>query len=868
MRRTTVAATALATLAATIQLAVPASAPALVLPPAFQLVDYPTGQAPGNLTDFAWLDDGALITIGKQGAVTFVPPGGTPRVLATVPSVRWRGDHGLLGFALGNDYATSGRVYLTYDKGDPAGTGFGVVEEWTASPPGNPTSFTRAKTVLDGSLASPQLAQLSPNHGMDTVLVAPDDTLFVSIGDDTRPNGDLTALRAQDTTQPYGKVLHLTPDGAGVPSNPFYSAAQPSSWRSRIYAYGLRNPFRFMLDPRSGMPYVGDVGWAATEEINIMAPGANGGWPCYEGTATTTFSTQAVCQSLYAAGSAYMPAWSYPHAGAGAAVVSGMLYTGTSYPAQYRDSFFFGDYTRGQVWTMTTDVGGRITRLPEAGGFAGDAGGPVAFHPGPNGDVTYADILSGNVRRIVHSEGNRPPVAHLTTSSDATTRTVSLSAADSYDLDRDALTFSWDLGDGETAQGITTEHTYGTDDPVQVTLTVTDQLGATDSSTATVHPANHTPQLTLDMPSGTYAVGDMVELAAEATDVEDGDLAVQWETALLHCPFAGSCHQHPEGTEPGASYTHEFTDHGADTTMLVTARVQDSLGAVASTTYEAKPTLRTIAVNSPVAVAINGETAASAQVVAGSVVQLNAPLTSAYWQFQSWSDGGPAVHSFTMPDADRTLSVSYITAIAKRYAALGGSASYLGNPTTTEYDVAGGRARNYNGGRLFWSSSTAVRSVSGAILTKYLAGGGPATLGFPTTDGLNVTGGRANYFTGARIYWSSATGAHTLRGPILTKYLAAGGPGGYGLPTTDVVNVSGGSYAHFSGGRSIFWSTSTQAHLVHGPIRTRYAALGYQRSCLGFPTTDRFSTATGFRNNFTGGSITHNTRTGAIVVTC
>jgi uncharacterized protein with LGFP repeats len=353
-----------------------------------------------------------------------------------------------------------------------------------------------------------------------------------------------------------------------------------------------------------------------------------------------------------------------------------------------------------------------------------------------------------------------------------------------------------------------------------------------------------------------------------ASDHEDGELAVEWDTALLHCPFAGSCHEHPEGTVPGPSYAHEFTDHGADTTMLVTARVRDSLGAVASTTYEARPTVRTLAVNSPAPVAINGATAASAQVVAGSAVQLNAPLTSAYWRFQSWSDGGAAAHSFTMPDADRTLSASYITAIAMRYAALGGSASYLGNPTSTEYDVAGGRARNFNGGRLYWSASTAVRSVSGAILAKYLAGGGPATLGFPTSDGVNVTGGRAGYFTGARIYWSSATGAHTLRGPILSKYLAAGGPSGYGLPSTDVVKVSGGSYAHFTGGRSIFWSTPTAAHLVYGPIRTRYAALGYQRSCLGFPTTDRFATSVGHRNNFTGGYITYNTRTRTTTVRC
>ena len=111
-------------------------------------------------------------------------------------------------------------------------------------------------------------------------------------------------------------------------------------------------------------------------------------------------------------------------------------------------------------------------------------------------------------------------------------------------------------------------------------------------------------------------MGDDVELTAEATDVEDGDLAVHWETALLHCPFAGSCHRHPEGgIETGPSYSHEFTDHGADTTMLVTASCRTP-GSGGVTTFEAKPTLRTIAVNSPVPVTINGETAASALVVA------------------------------------------------------------------------------------------------------------------------------------------------------------------------------------------------------------------------------------------------------------
>ena len=575
-----------------------------------------------------------------------------------------------------------------------------------------------------------------------------------------------------------------------------------------------------------------------------------------------------MCKALYADNSAQFPIWSYPHNGAGAAVVAGMLYTGTAYPATYQDSFFLGDYTRSQIWTLATDTTGHLTRAPEASGFARDAGGPVAFHSGPNGDVTYADLVSGNVRRLVYSAGNRAPAAHYTTSTDADTRTVTFSAADSYDLDEDSLTFTWNLGDGTTAQGVSPVHTYTSAGPVEVTLTVTDQLGAASTSTGTVHPANHTPQLAIDLPSRTYAVGDDVQLSASATDQEDGNLDVQWDTALLHCPFAGSCHRHPGDSSAGPAYDEPFTDHGADTTMLVTAHAQDSKGAVASTTFEAKPTLRTLAVNSPVPVTINGETASSASVVAGSDVQLNAPLTSAYWQFQSWSDGGAAAHSFTMPESDRTVSAAYTSAISSRYAALGGASSFLGAPAGTEYDLTGGRARNFSGGRLYWSASTGAHPVNGGILNRYLAVGGPSGLGFPTSDSLNAAGGRASYFTGGRIYWSSSTGAHALRGAILTKYLAAGGPANYGFPTSDVVNVTGGAFTHFSGNRDIFYSAASQAHLVYGPIRTKYAAMGYQKSCLRFPTTDRVTTTTGYRNSFTGGTITYTTSTKKTVAKC
>jgi uncharacterized protein with LGFP repeats len=82
------------------------------------------------------------------------------------------------------------------------------------------------------------------------------------------------------------------------------------------------------------------------------------------------------------------------------------------------------------------------------------------------------------------------------------------------------------------------------------------------------------------------------------------------------------------------------------------------------------------------------------------------------------------------------------------------------------------------------------------------------------------------------------------------------------------VTAPAGSYAHFTGGRSIFWSSATKAHLVYGAIRTKYAGMGYQKSCLRFPTTDRFSITGGFRNRFTGGTITWQNKTQSAVAKC
>jgi hypothetical protein len=208
--------------------------------------------------------------------------------------------------------------------------------------------------------------------------------------------------------------------------------------------------------------------------------------------------------------------------------------------------------------------------------------------------------------------------------------------------------------------------------------------------------------------------------------------------------------------------------------------------------------------------------------------------------------------------------------IVAHYADLGGASSFLGSPVGSEFTVAGGKGQQYTGGTIYYSPTTGARSVHGLILSRYLALGGPAgVLGFPTTDEAATPGanGRFNQFTGngtgAAVFWSSPTGAWSVRGAILGHYQALGGPaGGLGFPTTDEAGTPDGvgRFNHFTGngaGASIYWTPGTGAWSVRGAIRARWAALGWETGPLGYPVTDESATPDGVGrfNHFTGNGV-------------
>jgi uncharacterized protein with LGFP repeats/glucose/arabinose dehydrogenase len=929
-RLSAVAIAAASIIAATVAVTAGPAAAVPALPAGFVLTDLPSGQAAFDLTDFVYLPDGGLLSTGKKGNVAYVSPTGQAASIATIP-VMTNNDLGLISIALDRDYAANHRIYLLSNHSyTPPGGGTALaidrLSSWTVTGTDHPTGLTDGRTIFE-------YTQPSYVHALWGIVVGADGTLWLTTGDGGwHTFVDPQALNTMNIDQPYGKMMHINPDGSGVPTNPFYDPANPNSWRSRVYASGFRSPFRFSFDPASGTPILGDVGWSTTEEVDVISPGSFYGWPCWEGpNQTPGYRDTAQCANV----GTVMPLFSYPRSFGGSAVVGGIVYTGTSYPAQYLGAYFFGDYAGDRLWTMQIGAGNKVVRAPEAGGFATDIGAPVKFDRAPNGDIVYADIASGKLRRLSYAAGNRAPVAKATSTNDPATRTVTFDSKGTYDPDGDLLGYHWDFGDGTGADGPTATHQYaapGTT-PLTAKLTVTDPLGATSTDQLTIVPANHAPDLVTQFPSAgtTFKVGDAVSVSATATDAEDGPLTVNWSSYLLHCNSIG-CHTHPGPAATGPTFSTVFDDHGDNTETHIVAQATDSRGVVTERTYIARPRQYTLNLQSnvPATMLVGDQATNDPKVTVGAKVTITPATTSSDGSatFDSWVDGGPRQRQFIMPESDTTLTASYVTAIDKRYATDPVYAATLGKPTGLEIAEGTSRLRVYQYGRAYWSLATGVHEVHGAILGTYLAVGGSLKLGPPATDETTTAdkAGRYNDFAKpdgiASIYWSPGTGAHEVYGLIRGKWqekgLAAGilgypltgetgtpdgvgrfnhfskggsiyftpGTGAHevhgairgrweqlnwekgvlGYPVTDeTITPDGiGRYNHFTKSGSIYWSPGTGAHAVYGSIRDRWAQLGWERSYLGYPTSDEYSVAGGRRSDFQHGYIVWDGRTGKV----
>ncbi len=209
--------------------------------------------------------------------------------------------------------------------------------------------------------------------------------------------------------------------------------------------------------------------------------------------------------------------------------------------------------------------------------------------------------------------------------------------------------------------------------------------------------------------------------------------------------------------------------------------------------------------------------------------------------------------------------------ILTEYRRTGASGGPLGFPTSSDARTPDGRGYvvHFQGGDVWWSPATGARTVAGQILGKWLATGGTSgSLGFPTTSDAPTPDGRGFVvrFQGGDVWWSGTTGPQVVAGDILTEYRRTGASGGpLGFPTSsDARTPDGRGYVvHFQGG-GIWWSPATGARAVTGDLATGYVARGGSGSDLGFPTSSTYPVSGGMRNDFQGGVLTLSATTGAV----
>ncbi len=330
---------------------------------------------PGDTSRLFIVEQTGAIRVVRRDSLLVAP------FLDLTDSVSCCGERGLLGLAFHPAYAQTGRFYVNYT--DSAGTTRVVRYTVTADP-----------EVADPASARPVLtqAQPHPNHNGGMLAFGPDGYLYIALGDGGNANDPQG--NAQNLATWLGKLLRIDVDlgtpYAIPPDNPFVDSAGA---RPEIWAFGLRNPWRFGFDRTTGDLYIADVGQSAREEIDVhpanAASGANYGWDVMEGTA---------CVVAGCAPTGLPPVHEYTHTD-GCSITGGYTYRGQALP-DLAGAYFYADYCRGWVRSLRWGPGG-VTDLQDWAPLA--PGGPVSsFGEDARGELyVVAYGVSGTLYRIV-----------------------------------------------------------------------------------------------------------------------------------------------------------------------------------------------------------------------------------------------------------------------------------------------------------------------------------------------------------------------------------------------------------------------------------------------------------------------------------
>ncbi len=630
------------------------SANLYALPPNFQMETLVSGlQQPVFLTE---LPDGRLLILQKAGIIQILNPNEQapePTVYLDISTtINTGGERGLTAIALDPNFQANGYLYVYYAS--------------SVTRRNRMSRFTHTGSTVDPASEvvlweNPEIFKDFHHYG-GGIGFGPDGALYFATGD------EFDGLQSQDLTTADGKILRINPDGSIPADNPF--ADGPGGNMDEIWALGLRNPFRGYWDLVTGRFYIGDVGGnveeTAREEINVILPGRNYGWPECEGQCVNPAFED--------------PLHDYDHflnpSRVGGSITLGEVYHGLQFPAEYVGGLFYADYVQRWIRYLKFNPDGSVA---SDNVFADndEAGLVVHLIFGQDGSLYLVDV-SGSIKRIRYIGGNQPPaiqqVTHTPQPGPAPAQvTFEVSASDP---EGDSLSYLWYTGDGAALSGQTVTHEYAQNGVYEARVQVSDGVETVLSETLTVQ-VGVLPTAVISAPQdgATFRAGDLVNFEGGTSSDPDGSLG-EWSYSW-DIRFGHNVHTHPTLTGyTGSSGTLEINTSGHDyhsnTRYEFELTVTDSDGLTATDTVIVYPEKADLVLNtSPVALSVSidsiqQETPIIYDTLIGFQHVVSAPavrcVEGTQYVFAGWSDGGASSHEVIVPETGLELTAQYSVA--------------------------------------------------------------------------------------------------------------------------------------------------------------------------------------------------------------
>jgi glucose/arabinose dehydrogenase len=333
-------------------------------------------------------DSGRLFVVEKGGTIRILDGGAAVEApfLDITDRVGSSGyEQGLLGLAFAPDYASSGLFYVNYtdQAGNTVVSRFSVTDNPDMADAGSETLVLRQE-------------QPYPNHNGGIMLFGPDNYLYIGFGDGGSGGDPMGNAQRLDTW--LGKILRIEVDPALVPEGEPYGIPEDNPFVDEegvlpeIWAYGLRNPWRFSFDLETGDMWIGDVGQGDIEELDLLPislePGQNLGWNITEGTACYLESGCDTSGFL-------LPVLEYIHEEGSCSVTGGYVYRGEDIP-DLVGTYLFADYCSGLLWGGGQDANGDwVMSAPIPTGMS-----ISSFGEDDAGNLYVTDLAGGGVYRV------------------------------------------------------------------------------------------------------------------------------------------------------------------------------------------------------------------------------------------------------------------------------------------------------------------------------------------------------------------------------------------------------------------------------------------------------------------------------------